>query len=285
MWDIYLGIVIIIAVSAVLFLVGVKASRSLPAVASSLLAVASVVFILGFWQLLYGQLTLTKLLPFSNVIVTGNWIPPGAALLAGILWGKRKLKPLRRGITCVLLCFVALYCLVESLVGQTPPVRYRWTREGICIQTSQASCSACSAATLLRYHGIPASEAEMAALCLTRSRGTRPLGLYRGLKIKTRNTRWRVEAFKTDLEGLRSMLTTPVIVSVGPEPNADVEPRYERELGWRPGLAHSVVLYGFTSLGRIRVADPKAGYQIWRAEVLEVWWHGTGLRLVERDSP
>ena len=123
----------------------------------------------------------------------------------------------------------------------------------------------------------------MAALCLTRWKGTRPLGLYRGLKIKTRGTRWRVEAFETDLDGLRSMTGSPAILSLGLDIDADVDPRYEREWGWRRGRGHSVVLYGFTSRGGARVADPKSGYQIWRVESLEVLWNGTGVRLVKRD--
>lgn len=284
MWDIYLGTLFIIAMSAVVFWVGVRACISCSARVSGLLALAAVVFIFEFWRCLHGQLTLAKLLPFSNVIVIGNWIPLGAALLAGILWGKRNLKRSRRLTTCCILCLIALYALVECLLDETPPIHELWTRDGVCLQSDEASCSACSAATLLRHHGIPSSEEEMVALCLTSRRGTRPLGLYRGLKIKTRNTGWRVEVFKTDMEGLPSILSSPAILPMRLDRGADVDPRYERKWGWRPGVAHTVIVYGFTDDGAVRVADPTVGREEWDVESLKILWHGEGLRLVKRDS-
>jgi hypothetical protein len=58
-------------------------------------------------------------------------------------------------------------------------------REGFCAQTTEDSCSAAAAAMLLHNAGIPASEEEMARLCLTRAGyGTPPLGLLRGLAIR-----------------------------------------------------------------------------------------------------
>ena len=54
----------------------------------------------------------------------------------------------------------------------------------MCLQTSQVTCPAAAWATLLRYHGIEVTEAEMAGLCLTGPDGALMLGLYRGLRVK-----------------------------------------------------------------------------------------------------
>ena len=66
----------------------------------------------------------------------------------------------------------------------------------------------------MREHGIQASEQEMVELCLTRADGTPALGLYRGLKLKTRGTPWNVEVFRSGLEDLRNADRWPVILLV-----------------------------------------------------------------------
>src|SRR6185503_4577529 len=61
--------------------------------------------------------------------------------------------------------------------------------QGICHQTSGYSCSPASAAMLLHQAGIPATEREMAELCVTRCgnssvAGTSDSGAMRGLRLK-----------------------------------------------------------------------------------------------------
>src|SRR5205823_988864 len=53
-----------------------------------------------------------------------------------------------------------------------------------CMQTSEYSCGAAAAATLLKLNGIDAHEAEMMKPCLTSFRGTSFWGLYHGLREK-----------------------------------------------------------------------------------------------------
>jgi hypothetical protein len=59
-----------------------------------------------------------------------------------------------------------------------------------------------------------------------------------------------------------------------------VDPRYEREWGWTPGLGHAVVMYGFAGKDRVDIGDPSIGREQWTVDDLGTLWHGWGLRLV-----
>ena len=108
------------------------------------------------------------------------------------------------------------------------------------MQSSPHTCSAASAATLLRFYGIRATEQEMAELCLTRS-GTTWLGLYHGLASKLLGSQYRLEFFETDAEGLQPMIADgPVLLCCQLDPMlAKLVPQYVNDGGWIPGLAHS----------------------------------------------
>jgi hypothetical protein len=121
----------------------------------------------------------------------------------------------------------------------------------------------------------------MAELCLTRPAGTSMHGLYRGLKMKTAGTGRAVEAVRGDLDTLRAQ-RGPVILSVKLQPRSDVDPRYEQLWGWTPGVAHTVVFYGFRPDGKAEIGDPAVGREHWRVQDLQVLWQGDGLRLVRR---
>lgn len=62
-------------------------------------------------------------------------------------------------------------------------------QEGVCIQSTGYSCAPAAAAMILHRYGIPATENEMAQLCVTRGGGTRmsgtsDAGILRGLRHK-----------------------------------------------------------------------------------------------------
>lgn len=121
----------------------------------------------------------------------------------------------------------------------------------------------------------------MAELCLTRPGGTSMHGLYRGLRIKTAGSGRRVEAFRGNIDILRTQ-PGPVILSVKLRPGPRVDPRYEQLWGWTPGVAHTVVFYGFRADGKAEIGDPAVGLEHCRLLDLDVLWQGDGLRLVPR---
>lgn len=148
------------------------------------------------------------------------------------------------------------------------------------MQTSKESCSPAAAATLLYAHGIRTTEQEMAELCRTSRLGTTMLGLYRGLKIKTRGTQWDVEVFRGTIPEMRGLGGT-MLITVGLKKGQDADPRYQREWGWPPGVKHTVVVFDFPGT-EVEIGDPAAGREQWTLTDLETLWYGEGLRLIKR---
>jgi len=185
-----------------------------------------------------------------------------------------------RSLFAALLAFACLYQGYAGLFQPRPMLTSRW-KNGVCLQSSEASCSAAAAATLLTLHGIAATEEEMAGLCLTTDAGTSLQGVYRGLRIKTAGTKWRVAPIAGGFDRLHDE-DTPALLSVGLGRWQSADVRYSRDWGWAPGTLHSVVLMGFVMNEKVNIADPKVGREQWLVQGLTVLWKGEGLRLVER---
>ena len=119
----------------------------------------------------------------------------------------------------------------------------------------------------------------MTQLCLTSKRGTPLLGVYRGLKLKTRDTQWEVEVVRSSVDQLRQGNSFPVVVPVR------LESPPVMGAGWLRGQDHAVVLFGFTRDDRAVVGDPTLRYRgrtLWTVEELRQRRRGEALRLVTR---
>ncbi|MCW8131654.1 MAG: hypothetical protein KIS92_15010 [Planctomycetota bacterium] len=224
---------------------------------------------------------LQRLLPWSGLLVLGAWFTLPAAFLAGLAWRRVPGRAWRKALSCAALLVSAAYVAAMPLLGSAPRVANCW-KEGVCLQTADSSCSAACAATILRDHGISASEAEMAELCLTRERGTTFFGLYRGLKLKTAGTPWDVETFTARVEDARDPAFGPAILVVGIPRTGALDPRYERNWGWVPGVQHAVVFYEINRDGKPVMGDPSVGRECWDMAGLHELWLGKGIRLVPR---
>jgi len=157
-------------------------------------------------------------------------------------------------------------------------------REGVAIlQTTDHTCSAAAAATLLGLHGIEATEGEMAGLCLTTSRGTSIGQLYHGLRMKCddRGLAVQVEALdRAEMERLQP----PAIVSVKLTAAVDArEPRYRSTWGWLLGVPHAVVLLARNADGTVTIADPRIGVEVWPYAALVDLWDAKVVTLRRRE--
>ena len=281
MTDIYAGIAIMTTVAALLALLGLRAGRCWPRRLVFLLAMLTVAFMFLFGTQLLDSIWMIRLLPVSNAIVVANWLLPATGLLIGLAWHLLPSPLWRRLLFVVPLAGIGVWRFHGPLSGRPPGnIQDRWNAD-VCLQSSSSSCGAAAAATLLRAPGIAATEAEMADLCLTRRQGTTLHGLYRGLRLKTSGTPWRVEIL-TSPQALRTS-ATPVLLNVGlPRATANLDPRYERDWGWTPGSSHTVVLFAFLPGGTIAMADPAVGPEQWFTADLDLLWRRQGLRLVRR---
>lgn len=280
MGDIYFGLLVLAVLSAALFGIGRAIGRRVSSHAANWLSVLVLVLLSTYLACLWNHTTLVRLLPFSNLIVIGNWFPFVASLLGGLSSAQSSLPLWRRGLTVIGLQLAGVFVVLWPLMGTAPQCGHAWS-DGICLQTTNETCSAAAAATLLQMHGIDSTEQEMADLCLTR-RGTNWMGLYRGLKKKTAGTTWDVEVFTVSADQLRS-LDGPSILSVGISQEDQASSLYQTDLGWTPGVRHSVVLLGFvTDLVDIGEPTPDAGRERWTEGELHQLYLGQGMRLVRR---
>ncbi len=280
MSDIYVGILIMAAFAAVVFFAALRLTRSAPRSLCDLLALATVLCIVLYIRDLWDNMLLAKLLPYSNLIVVGNWFPLAVGFLAGLVFRRLPGRIWRKSLSMVSLFAIGVYSIARPLMGAPPRCGDRW-QDQVSLQTTNATCSAACAATLLRAHGISANEREMAELCLTR-KGTYWQGLYRGLKLKTAQTPWAVEVFAGSVEELDEMLGSPAILIVRLDADASVSQHYIEEWGWIPGVSHSTVFFGFLGDNMVRMGDPAFGREEWTRHDLQLLWQGQGLRLVRR---
>lgn len=278
MADLYIGIVIIAIASAALLALGLWLGRRLPPRDVGLLIMFGVLLLLAFEKFAWDKLWLARMLPLSNVVILGNWYPLIAAFLGGLAWRRIPGRAFRRGILIVPLLILSWAGVERVMFGSPPSLKNHW-RRGVCMQTSNASCSAAAAATLLHTANISSNEAEMARLCLTRNDGTSMLGLYRGLKLKTRGTSWRPIPFAgMSLQELVLTMHGPVLLSVELEPGTKNSEHFQR-WGWDVGMRHSVVIFRFLPGNLVEIGDPETGREIWTLDELQILWHGEAIRL------
>jgi hypothetical protein len=285
MSDIIVGISIVLLASVAFYVAGVAAARWLSRLAGTILALSATAFLVWFAVVVYGTLEVVKWLPTSNAIALGNCIPLAAAFLAGMVAGDRSVSAWRRLLIMVVLLCLAWQTNSPCFPGAAPPAIDRWSVDHVCLQTTPASCSACCAVMLLRARGIRSDEPEMIRLCLTGPKGTPPLGLYRGLRLKTHGTPWKVEVVAPSPGELpRAETDGPVLVFVR---LSGLEAWYGRNRpteAWGDGRRsqHCVVVYQRTDDGHVLVGDPAQGVRRWSVRDLEHRWTGQGLRLVPR---
>ena len=243
------------------------------------------------WWLIAGREPgfVASLLPVPAVIVYGNPGPGLGGLLAGLLTAHRKVPAWRKGPLAAAVAAVGLYGPASTLLHEPPPVRPT-LRDGVDMQTHPATCSAAAAATLLRVSGIEGyRETEMARLCLTGENGTPLLGVYRGLYLAAERagSPLRPRFHRTGVAELADRPgLLPAVVSVRLTEELDRrDPRYRRDWGWLLGVTHSVVVFRFTSDGRVEVGDPGAGRELWGVRGLEELWVGDVLSLQVPGAP
>ena len=292
MHDIRVAIVLIQLLSIVVCSLTYRALKSRSKAFLDFMAATIVLSMVGYGYFVFGQLWIVRWIPLPSVIILSNWLPLFFSALAAVAW--LRLAPasvLRRLPACVALGLAALYSVYYFVPEEPPECENRWTRAKppmifpVCMQTNKYTCSAAAAATILNCLAIPATEQEMAELCLTRS-GTTWLGLYHGLATKLWPQGYYVEFFEADSDSLYEMTRdAPVLLCCELDPIvAKMVPEYVNTGGWIPGLAHSVVYFGRAG-DTHAIGDPSQGYEYWSTQDLNNLWTGTGLRVVRRGLP
>lgn len=256
---------------------GLRSGRPL-AVALVLMTVLMCAYVVLVWD----SPLLVRLLPFSGAIILGNWLPLVGGFYSGVCFRATGVPRARRLLLSAALLGLCMYSLASPLLGRSPVcarVEYERVME---FQTTDSTCSAACAASLLRMHQIDATEREMADLCLTRE-GTHWLGLYRGLKLKTEGTGWDVVVENVSGQDLLQRGSKSGVLSLtfhGRATNRVFETDFQMQSG------HSVVCLGPGDQGRLQVFDPSPdyGFESWDWKQLGQVQSAILVRLVPRSG-
>lgn len=288
MEDIRLAIALMAFISIAAFTLTYRLFRHQSHLILDVSAFGIVCTIVAYVYVVWGQLWIVKWIPLPSVIILSNWFPPLLASLAAVVWIRLLHTTVLRRLPVMLMLFVAaVYSLTYFIPTEAPECGDEWVRPNntfllpVCRQTTKFTCSAAAAATVLNAFGIPATEQEMARLCLTRS-GTTWLGLYHGLSTKLLGTNLRVTFLEGEIQDLeRHVSTSPILLCCRLDPQvAEQAPEYVNTGGWIPGTAHTVVYFGRIGDKHL-IGDPSQGYEAWSTQDLSLLWTGTGLSITE----
>jgi hypothetical protein len=181
-------------------------------------------------------------------------------------------------------------------------------KDGVCLQSHEASCGPAAVATLLHQtatltptrltdgpvlgqgHGqghwasapLDSAEQLMSHACLTSTQGTSSLGLVRGLRIALAGSDRRVRVAESDPAVWNAMDQLPNV--------AVVRFRDQRNHGAVNQLlrndhdGHAIVVHSRTKDGRWRIADPAVGWQTWDDDRLRRVFTGEAIYLASPSS-
>lgn len=280
MWDLHLSLLLMSGLTVMTVACGcwlqVRCGSRVRGFAMCCVLAGMLFYLLFLWN----SPRLVRLLPYSSVVILGNWLAPIGGFLAGVCVCSGGVQLWRRSLLSACLLSLSCYSLASPLLGSLPRCPSVEFERILEFQTTEQTCSAACAAGLLRLHGISASEREMAELCLTR-RGTHWLGVYRGLKLKTAGTEWEVVAERLSGSQILQAGRTPGILSLSYNGWAS----FRSEDTDLPGLTgHSVVRLGSHQDGEVNVFDPSPdyGFGTWSSDSLAGIDEAISLRLVSR---
>ncbi len=238
----------------------------------------------AYLQYLWDRPLLSRLLPFSSAVILGNWLPVVGSFFLGVFLKTERITQVRRIVLASVMVGISGYSLAKPMLGQPPACIPSFNNRTLDFQTTNQTCSAACAASLLRMHGISATEDELSKTCLTR-RGTHWLGVYRGLKLKTANTNWDVVAEEVNPKDLFKSNMNYGILAMSfhsPEQGHAVDP----EWGFESHVGHTVLVLQSRSSILLDVFDPSPeyGHETWTADVFSRVKQSILLRLVPRDG-
>src|SRR5690349_12934425 len=151
MSDIYFACVVLAVFSAGLFFSGRAVAKASPPRLVNLIAAAVVALLWLYVKELQESWLLSRVLPFSSLIVLGAWHPLFGGFLGGLAWQKLANSTGRKYFCVVGLCAISIFATAKPFLGAVPETNNIWTN-GVCLQTTWYTCSAAAAATLLHEH-------------------------------------------------------------------------------------------------------------------------------------
>lgn len=285
--DLALTIYLLVFSAIVVFRLGRRFGQGHQTLGQLLLVCGIVTAVLLAWRG-GSSLRWAVLVPHSSALLIANASVILIVGAAGILVGTQCLSIGREKVAAAGLCLTAIWFGCFSVIRPIwQPLHLSekavW-RDGICLQSHEATCAPAAAATLLRLHGIHASERDMARACLTSSQGTLSLGTYRGLYVAAGKNRAKPQALVCLPDSFPAEMldrNLPMLVHVDFESLlAPSRVRHaERFSAISSEGGHAVVILDRLADGSWLVADPATGKKKWSDDYFRSIWIGEGIYL------
>ncbi|MBA3847134.1 MAG: hypothetical protein H0X45_10860 [Planctomycetes bacterium] len=145
-----------------------------------------------------------QLLPWREyAALQSYWIWPLALCFFGLIAGHLPRRSTGRSVAVALAALVfatSLWSQRWMVVGIDDRSTAVADRDHHCVQSAGDSCVPASCVSLLSYWGVPATEGEMARLCISQG-GTSLFNAYRGLRLKADDHGLRARIVETDVDG------------------------------------------------------------------------------------
>lgn len=135
-------------------------------------------------------------LPFTELTAAGVGLFAGGL---SALAAERKL--VSRSFLIAILCLGIIAPHVKPVVAPVRAHRFldRW-QDGVCLQSTESSCGAASAATVFTFLGVPMKERDVARECFTYLGGTENWYIARSFRRRGCTVNYRIESgFPADL--------------------------------------------------------------------------------------
>lgn len=277
MSDLGSAILILGCLCIVAFLAGCRVSRCQSGSRRLVIQLVAAALLPVYFCCLWDRPILASLLPTSALIILSNWLPLWACFFVGIYATTTHVNLLRRILVSTGTVSLVVYSTIAPSLGTAPICKDLSSQSCLVSQSTPYTCSAASAASLLRLHGIPATESELAKLCLTR-KGTHWMGVYRGLKMKTQGTGWTVIVQPFE-ESAMAEFCGPCVLSL----NIDVDGfTTGHDHGFKEDVGHTVVYLGRSARDCSVVFDPSPdfGLEDWQPSTRSSVRNGVILRLL-----
>ncbi|MEI6233535.1 MAG: hypothetical protein WCT04_10810 [Planctomycetota bacterium] len=245
--------------------------------------IGSLLLCTAAWAHVVNAAILYQWCPNKYGVVLYNPIPLFVSLilsLLALLYPPRPMRLVLYGIVCIAINF--------NYFGNAfyNPVRCENQWDGACcLQTTDSTCAAAAAATLLKLNGIETTEEDMKHLCLSGYRGTNLESLYYGLRSKVDSSGKLVLVSCESCDAFLARNEPAIIYVVLDAKTNELDKRYSRDWGWTVGTAHAVVFIRKTSDGKILMADPGTGLEQWHEEGLKRLWFNVVVSIRNAPEP
>ncbi|HBJ38153.1 MAG TPA: hypothetical protein DDZ51_26050 [Planctomycetaceae bacterium] len=233
-----------------------------------------------------GRMENVLLFSIGPAILLSNLTPVLSCFLAGLAWEMPGIPQTRRAISLGAFVTLAVALFLAPLLRPilkpaTASDLGQW-KDGVCVQTHNATCGAAAVATMLRHYGMMVTEKELVGECLTSEDGTEPLAVYRALTIYANQMGHKPKLASSDPLSWQDLQQFPVLAMVSPIDSDRATPTHTgrlRSLLGRSSEGHAVVILGRNTNGDFVVGDPSNGRVIWSPRQMTGYYSGQGIYL------